>query len=96
MPLDLQGTQYLAIQEGLIQAGLESFLKKCSTVTGTGCIVDTPMVFKLFLSKLPAFWDEQSHKATSRPVEQVQVKFIKRHFTKNVQGLNFYLVKQLL
>ena len=72
VPSDLCGTPYLASQAGLIQAGLGSFLKKYLTVTGAGCIIDTPMVFKLFLGKSPAFRDEQGRKAASHPVERVQ------------------------
>ena len=85
MLLDLCGTPCLASQEDLIQAGLSCFLKECLTVTGAGCIDDTPVVFKLFLGKSPAFWDEQGRKAASCPVERVQVKFSKRHFTGNMQ-----------
>ena len=46
MPLDLRGTPYLASQEGLLQAGLGSFLRRSLTVTGAGCILDAPVVFK--------------------------------------------------
>ena len=85
MPLDLRATPYLASEEELIRAGLGSSLRKCLTVTGGGCSVDTPVSLKLVLGKSPAFLDEQGHKTASRPVEKLQVKFTKNYFTGTVQ-----------
>ena len=55
----LHGSRYLASEEELITAGLGSSLRKCLTVTGGGCRVDTPVNLKLFLGKSPAFLDEK-------------------------------------
>ena len=85
MPSDLRGTPYLASEEELVTAGLGSSLKKCLTVTGGGCRVGFPVHLKLFLAKSPAFLDEQGRKTASRPVEKLQVKFTKSHFTGNFQ-----------
>ena len=47
LPSDLRRTPYLVSEEELISAGLGCFLKKCLTVTGGGCRVDTPnTIFK--------------------------------------------------
>ena len=81
LPSDLRTTSYLADENELIAAGL----KKCLTVTGSGCRVDTPVSIKLFLGKSPVFLDEQGCKTASRPVEKVQVKFTKSWFTGNMQ-----------
>ena len=80
LPLDLRTTPYLADEDEMIAAGLGPYLKKCLTVTGGGCRVDTPVSIKLFLGKSPAFLDEQGRKTASRPVEKVQVKFTKSWF----------------
>ena len=84
LPSDLRGTPYFAGEEELISAGLGSSLKKCLTVTGGGCRVVTPVSFKLFLGKSPAFLDEQGYKAASRPIERLQVKFTKSYFAGNM------------
>ena len=81
LPTDLSGTPYLASEEELIAAGLGSSLKKCLTVTGGGCRVDTRVSLKLFLGKSPTFLNEQGWKEASHPVERVQVKFTKSYFT---------------
>ena len=80
LPSDLRGSPYLASEEELITAGLGSSQRKCLTVTGGGCLVDTPVNLKLFLGKSPAFLDEQGRKTTSRPVEKIQIKFSKSYF----------------
>lgn len=85
LPLDLRTTPYLADEDEMIAAGLGPYLKKCLTVTGGGCRVDTPVSIKLFLGKSPVFLDEQGRKTASRPVEKVQVKFTKSWFTGNMQ-----------
>ena len=72
MPSDIRGSPYLADEEDLTNAGLASSLKKCLTVTGGGCTVDTPVSIKLFLGKSPAFLDEHGNKTARRPVEKVQ------------------------
>ena len=77
---DLRGSPYIASEEELITAGLGSSLRKCLTVTGGGCLVDTPVNLKLFLGKSPAFLDEQGRKTASRPVEKIQIKFSKSYF----------------
>ena len=59
MPLELRGAPYLASKEELVRAGFGSFLKKCLTVTGGGCSVNTPVSFKLSLGKSPVFLDKQ-------------------------------------
>ena len=81
MPSELRGAPYLASKEELVKAGLGSSLKKCLTVTGGGCSVDTPVSLRLFLGKSPPFMDEQGRKTALRPVERVQVKFTKSYFT---------------
>ena len=81
MPSDLCGSPYLADENELMNAGLASSLKKCLTVTGGGCKVDTPVSMKLFLGKSPVFLDENGQKTAQRPVEKVQVKFTKSCFT---------------
>ena len=48
LPSDLRGSPYLASEEELITAGLGSSLKKCLTVTGGGCRVNTPRACPLF------------------------------------------------
>lgn len=53
LPSDLRRTPYLISQEELIQAGLGPYLKKCLTVTGGGCFVNTPISLKLLLGKNP-------------------------------------------
>ena len=83
MPSGLWGVHYLASKEELIKAGLGSSLKKCLTVTGGGCSVDTPVSLRVFLGKSPGFRDEQGRKTVSCPVEKVQVKFTKSYFTGN-------------
>ena len=85
MPLDLRGSPYLASEEELISAGLGSAMRKCLTVTGGGCCVNTPVSLKLLLGKSPAFLDEQGRKTASRPVEKVQVRFMKNYFTGSMQ-----------
>ena len=80
LPSDLRGSPYLASEEELITAGLGSSLRKCLTVTGGGCGVDTPVKLKLFLGKSPTFLDEQGRKTASRLVEKVQIKFSKSYF----------------
>ena len=85
MPLDLRASPYLASEEELISAGLGSAMRKCLTVTGGGCCVNTPVSLKLLLGKLPTFLDEQGRKTASRPVEKVQVRFMKNYFTGNMQ-----------
>ena len=85
LPSDLRRTPYLVSEEELISAGLGCFLKKCLTVAGGGCRVDTPVSVKLFLGNSPSFRDEQGHKTASRPVEKVQVKFKKTYFTREMQ-----------
>ena len=85
LPSDLRTTSYLTDEDELIAAGLGPYLKKCLTVTGGGCRVDTPVSIKLFLGKSPVFLDEQGCKTASRPVEKVQVKFTKSWFTGNMQ-----------
>ena len=80
LPSDLRGSPYLASEEELIAAGLGSSLRKCLTVTGGGCRVDTPVNLKLFLGKSPTFLDEQGSKTASRPVGKVQIKFSKSYF----------------
>ena len=80
LPSDLRGSPYLASEEELITAGLGSSQRKCLTVTGGGCLVDTPVNLKLFLGKSPAFLDEQGRKTASRPVEKIQIKFSKSYF----------------
>lgn len=85
LPSDLRGTPFLTSEGELISTGLASSLKKCLTVTGVSCHVITPVSFKVFLDKSPAFLDEQGHKAASRPVERVRVKFRKSYFTSNIQ-----------
>ena len=62
LPSDLRGSLYLASEEELITAGLGSSLKKCLTVTGGVCLVNTPVHLKLFLGKSPTFLDEQGRK----------------------------------
>ena len=74
LPSDLRGTPSLIRQGELIIVDLASSLKNCLTVTGGDCRVVTPVIFKLFLDKSPAFLDEQGRKAASRPMERVQVK----------------------
>ena len=81
MPSDLRGSPYLADENELMNAGLAFSLKKCLTVTGGGCRVDTPVSIKLFLGKSLVFLDEHGHKTARRPVEKVQVKFTKCFFT---------------
>ena len=81
MPSDLRGSPYLADENELTNAGLASSLKKCLTVTGGGCKVDTSVSMKLFLGKSPVFLDENDQKTARRPVEKVQVKFTKSCFT---------------
>ena len=81
MPSDLRGSPYLADENELMNAGLASSLKKCMTVTGGGCKVNTPVSIKLFLGKSPVFLNEHGHKTARRPVERVQVKFTKTFFT---------------
>ena len=85
LPSDLRTTPYLVDEDEMIAAGLGSCLKKCLTVTGGGCCVDTPVSIKLFLGKSPVFLDEHGRKTASRPVEKVQVKFTKSWFTGNMQ-----------
>ena len=85
MPTDLRTTPYLADEEDLVRAGLSPFIKKCLTVTGGGCLVNTPVRLKLFLGKSPAFLDEQGRRTPSRPVEKVQVQFTKTYFNGNMQ-----------
>ena len=85
LPSDLRTTPYLADEDELMTAGLGPYLKKCFTVTGGGCRVDTPVNMKLFLGKSLVFLDEQGRKTASRPVEKVQVKFTKSWFTGNMQ-----------
>ena len=57
LPSDLRRTPYFAGEDELIIAGLGSSLKKCLTVTGGGCCVDTPVSLKLFFlaSRLPSW-----------------------------------------
>ena len=69
----------------MIAARLGPYLKRCLTVTGGGCSVDTPVSIKLFLGKSLAFLDEQGRKTASRPVEKVKIKFMKSWFTGNMQ-----------
>ena len=83
IPLQLRETPFLASREALTRAGLGSFLKKCLTVTGGGCMVDTPVRVKLFLGRSPTFRDEQGQKTACRPVEKVQIEFTKSYFTGN-------------
>ena len=85
LPSDLRTTPYLASEEELKAAGLGSYLKKGLTVTGGGCRMDTPVSIKLFLGKSLPFRDEQGRKATTRPVEKIQVKFTKSYFTGTTQ-----------
>ena len=85
MPTDLRTTPYFADEEDLVRAGLSPFIKKCLTVTGGGCLVNTPVKLKLFLGKSPAFLDEQGRRTPSRPVEKVQVQFTNTYFTGNMQ-----------
>lgn len=85
-PSDLPDTPYLVSEEELLSAGCGPFLKRCSTVTGGGCCINTPVSLKLFLGKFPTFLDEQGCKASSRPVEKVQIKFTKSYFTGDAQG----------
>ena len=85
LPSDLRTTPYLADEDELIAAGLGPYLKRCLTVTGGGCRVDTPVSIKLFLGKSLVFLDEQGRKTAPRPVEKVQVKFTKSWFTGNMQ-----------
>ena len=85
LPSDLRGSPYLASKEELITAGLGSSLKKCLTVTGGGCIINTPVHLKLFLGMSPTFLDEQGCKTATRPVEKVQVKFTKSYFVGRMQ-----------
>ena len=60
MPTDLRATPYLADEEDPVRAELSPFIKKCLTVTGGGCLVNTPV--KLFLGKSPAFLDEKGRR----------------------------------
>ena len=69
----------------MIGAGLGPYQKRCLTVTGSGCRVDTPVGIKLFLGKSLAFLDEQGRKTASHPVEKVQLKSTKSWFTGNMQ-----------
>ena len=85
LPSDLRTTPYLADEDEMIAAGLGPYLKRCLTVTGGGCRVDTPVSIKLFLGKSLAFLDEQGRKTASRPVEKVKIKFTKSWFTGNMQ-----------
>ena len=80
LPSDLRGTPYLASEGELIAAGLGPSLKRCLTITDGGCRVDTPVKFKLFLGKSPAFLDEQDRKTDSRPVKNFLIKFTKSYF----------------
>ena len=85
LPSDLRTTPYLADEDEMIAAGLGPYLKRCLTVTGGGCRVETPVSIKLFLGKSLAFLDEQGRKTASRPVEKVKIKFTKSWFTGNMQ-----------
>ena len=85
LPSDLHGSPYLVNEEELIAAGIGSSLKKCLTVTGGGCRVNTPINLKLFLGKSLSFLDEQGRKIASCPVEKVQIKFSKSYFGGCVQ-----------
>ena len=85
LPSDLRTTPYLADEDEMIAAGLGPYLKRCLTVTGGGCRVDTPVSIKLFLGKSLAFLDEQGRKTASCPVEKVKIKFTKSWFTGNMQ-----------
>ena len=72
-------------EEELVTAGLSSSLRKCMTVMGGGCCVNAPVNLKLFLGKSPAFLDEQGRKTSSRPMEKVQIKFMKSYFAGRMQ-----------
>ena len=69
-----------SVPRGAEAAGLGPYVKKCLTVTGSGCRVDAPVNLKLFLGKSLAFLDEQGCKTAPRPVEKVQIKFTKSYF----------------
>ena len=85
LPSDLRGSLYLTSEEELIAAGLGPYLKRCLTVTGGGCRVDAPVNLELFLGKLLSFVDEQSCKTAPRPVQKVQIKFMKSYFAGRIQ-----------
>ena len=82
---DLRGSLYLTSEEELIAAGLGPYLKRCLTVTGGGCRVDAPVSLELFLGKSLSFVDEQSCKTAPRPVQKVQIKFMKSYFAGRIQ-----------
>ena len=82
LPSDLRTTPYLADEDEMIAAGLGPYLKRCLTVTGGGCRVDTPVSIKLFLGKSLAFLDEQGRKTASRWVFLTWSKY----FPKELQG----------
>ena len=66
---DVRGSPpYLASEEELMAACLGPYLKKCLTVTGGGCCVDTPVSLKLFLGLSLSFLDEQGRK-TAPPAQ---------------------------
>ncbi|RMX36192.1 hypothetical protein pdam_00024329, partial [Pocillopora damicornis] len=65
--------------------GLLSDLCGSPYLTRGGCLVDTPVHLKLFLSKLPAFLNENGCKTASCPVKRVQVKLTKSYFSGNLQ-----------
>ena len=71
LPSDLRTTSYLTDEDELIAAGLGPYLKKCLTVTGGGCRVDTPVSIKLFLGKSPVFLDEQGRKMASHGIRKL-------------------------
>lgn len=72
-------------EEKLIAAGLGPYLKKYLTVPCGGCCVNALVYSKLFLGKSLSFLDEQGHKTASRPVEKVQIKFMKSYFAGCIQ-----------
>ena len=74
LPSDLRGSLYLV-----------PYLKRCLTVTGGGCLVDAPVSLELFLGKSLSFVDEQSCKTAPRPVQKVQIKFMKSYFAGRIQ-----------
>ena len=85
LPSDLRDTPHLVSEEELLSAGFGHFHRRCLTVTGGGCLVDTPISLKLFLGKSPTFLDEQGRKAAPRSVEKVQFKFKKNYFMGDTQ-----------
>ena len=93
LPSDLRGSLYLASEEELIAAGLGPYLKRCLTVTGGGCQVDAPVSLELFLGKSLSFVDEQSCKTAPRPVQKVQIKFMKSYFAGRIQWAKCYFYK---